>query len=223
MFLGHYGVALAARAATLRMSLGTTVAASQWLDLIWPVLLLTGLERVRIVPGLMPANSLDFVHYPISHSLLTVLGWGVLGGGLHFLLRRRKRDAAVVGVLVVSHWLLDVPFHRPDLPLWPGSDILVGGSLWASVPLTLALEFGLLGVGLAWYLRRTRARDRVGRWGLWALVGILSLFYLASFMGPPPDEGSLAWGGLALWLFVPWAVWVDRHRMNEARSGGDSR
>lgn len=217
MFLGHYGVALAARAVTPRMSLGTTVAASQWLDLIWPVLLLTGLERVRIVPGLMPANSLDFVHYPISHSLLTVLGWGVLGGGLHFLLRRRKRDAGVVGGLIVSHWLLDVPFHRPDLPLWPGSDILVGGGLWASVPLTLALEFGLLGLGLAWYLRRTRARDRVGRWGLWALVGVLSLFYLASFAGPPPDERSLAWGGLALWLFVPWAVWVDRHRTNEAR------
>jgi hypothetical protein len=212
MFLGHYGMALAAKRAVPRESLGATVAASQWIDLLWPVFLILGLEKVRIVPGFMAASSLEFVDYPITHSLIAVLGWGFLVGGAYFLLTRRARGAWVMGALVVSHWLLDLPVHSPDLPLWPGSDVLLGGGLWNSLPLTLILEFGLFFAGLVLYVRGTEARDRVGRWGLGAMVLTLSLFYLSSFAAPPPSETALAYGGLTLWLFVPWAAWVDRHR-----------
>ena len=212
MFLGHYGMALAAKRVAPRESLGATVLASQWIDLLWPVFLILGLERVRIVPGFMAASSLEFVDYPITHSLIAVLGWGFLVGGAYFILARRAHGAWVMGALVVSHWLLDLPVHAPDLPLWPGSDVLLGGGLWNSLPLTLILEFGLFFAGLVLYVRRTEARDRVGRWGLGAMVLILSLFYLSSFAAPPPSETALAYGGLTLWLFVPWAAWVDRHR-----------
>jgi len=205
-------MALAAKRVSSRESLGATVMAAQWVDLLWPILLLLGLEQVRIVPGLMRANSLDFVSYPISHSLLLVLLWGLAGGGVYLLVTRRARGAALMGALIVSHWLLDLPVHRPDLPLWPGSAIELGGGLWDSLAATLALEFGLLGAGLFLYLRATRPKDRVGRWGLWSMVGLLVLFYLSSFSGPPPSESVLAVGGLFLWLFIPWAHWVDRHR-----------
>ena len=77
MFLGHYGVAFAAKRAAPRTSLGMLVFAAQFLDELWPILLLLGVERVRIVPGLMTASSLDFVSYPISHSLVTAVGWSV--------------------------------------------------------------------------------------------------------------------------------------------------
>lgn len=212
MFLGHYGLALAAKRAAPRTSLGAGVLAAQWIDVLWPVLLLAGLERVRIAPGLMAANMLDFVHYPITHSLLAVLGWAVLVGGVYLLLTRKRIGAGVLAALVVSHWFLDALTHRPDLPLWPGSETLVGVGLWNSVPWTLVLEFGLLGVGLLVYTRTTRPEDRVGRWGLWAMVAVLAAFYLSSFAGPPPSESALAFGGLMLWVFVPWAHWVDRHR-----------
>jgi len=213
MFLGHYGIAFAAKRVAPRTSLGATFFAAQFLDELWPILLLAGVEHVRIVPGLMAANVLDFVSYPYSHSLVAALGWSVLIGLGYFAARRYGRGAWVVGALVASHWFLDVPMHRPDLQLWPGSSTRVGLGMWNSVPLTMITELGVFGFGLVLYLRGTRARDRVGRWGFWAMIALLVAFFIGgSFGAPPPNERALAMATLGLWLFVPWAWWVDRHR-----------
>src|SRR5688500_10770627 len=161
MFLGHYGLALAAKRATPRTSLGMLSFAAQFLDELWPVLLLLGVESVRIVPGLMAASPLDFVHYPISHSLLTAALWSGLIGGTYYAVRRHARVAGLVGALVMSRWFLDAPMHRPDLPLWPGSSVLVGFGLWNSVPATVVIELTLFGLGFGAYVRTTRARDAI--------------------------------------------------------------
>jgi membrane-bound metal-dependent hydrolase YbcI (DUF457 family) len=212
MLLGHYGLAFAAKRAAPRTSLGTLVFAAQFLDELWPILLLLGVERVRIVPGLMKTNALEFVSYPVSHSLLMALVWGALIGGAYYASRRDRRAALVVGALVASHWFLDAPMHRPDLPLWPGGPRL-GGGLWNSVPATVLIELALFGFGLFVYLRRTRARDGVGRWGLWSMVALLLLIFLGGLGGAaPPGARAVAIVTLGLWLFVPWAAWVDRHR-----------
>ncbi len=212
MFLGHYAVAFGAKRAAPRASLGILVLAAEWLDEIWPIFLLLGWERVRIVPGLMAASPMDFEHYPISHSLLTVLGWGALLGLAYYGVRRYGRGAWLVALAVVSHWVLDLVVHRPDLPLWPGGP-KVGFGLWNSVPATVAVELALLALGVTLYLRATRARDRIGSWGAWAMVAILLAIYVASSFGPPPtDVRSLAVASLTLWIFVPWGWWVDRHR-----------
>lgn len=214
MFLGHYGLALAAKRAAPRAQLGTLVFAAQFLDELWPVLLLAGVERVRIVPGLMAANPLDFVSYPWSHSLATTLLWGALIGWVYYAARRYGRGALVLGGLVASHWLLDLPMHRPDLPLWPGASPKVGLGLWHSVPLSITVELLLLAAGVTTYLRSTRAMDRIGRWGFWAMIGALLAICLSGFAGPPPSsERALAVSALGLWLFVPWGWWVDRHRV----------
>ncbi|HEX9108226.1 MAG TPA: hypothetical protein VF832_13380, partial [Longimicrobiales bacterium] len=161
MFLGHYAVAFAAKRAAPRTSLGLLVLAGEWLDEIWPIFLLLGWERVRIVPGLMAASPLDLEHYPISHSLLVVLGWSVLVGGLYFAARRYGRGAWVVGLAVLSHWVLDFVSHRPDLPLWPGGP-RVGLGLWNSVPATLLVELALFVTGVVLYFR-TRLLVSLGR------------------------------------------------------------
>jgi len=213
MFLGHYGVAFAAKRVTPRTSLGALTFAAQFLDELWPILLLLGVEQVRIVPGLMAANPLDFVYYPYSHSLLMAVIWGILVGGAYFLLRRYGRGAWVMGALVVSHWFLDLPMHRADLPLWPGaSSPKVGWGLWNSIPATYVIEFAIYAIGIALYLRATRARDRIGSWGLWAYILVLAILYIMSNGSPPPSERALAWSALGIWLFVPWAWWVDKHR-----------
>lgn len=221
MFLGHYAVALGAKRAAPRTSLGSLVLAAQFVDLLWPLLLLVGLEHVRIVPGLMAANSLDFEHYPISHSLAAVVVWA---GAMTFVYARATRyrvGAVIMGLAVLSHWLLDAPMHRPDLPLWPGSSILVGGGLWDSVAATLIVELGLLVLGLVLYVRTTRPVDRIGRWGLRGMVTLLALFYLGGTFGPPPtSESALAVTTLGLWMFVPWAYWIDRHRLPRRMAGG---
>jgi hypothetical protein len=211
VFLGHYGLAFAAKRASPETSLGTLTFASQWLDELWPILLLLGVERVRIAPRVMPASDLDFVSYPISHSLLAAVGWGVLIGLVYYFARRRSRGAWIVGALVVSHWVLDLLVHGPDLPLYPGGP-RVGLGAWNSVPLTWALEGLLYGGGLIVYLRSTKAKDAIGRWGLWALVAVQVALYAAGGSGPPPSASVIAWSALVLWLFIPWAAWVDRHR-----------
>jgi membrane-bound metal-dependent hydrolase YbcI (DUF457 family) len=214
MFLGHYGVAFAAKRVEPRVSLGAFGFAAQFLDELWPILVLAGVEHVRPAAGLMPASQLDFVSYPVSHSLLMSVVWGVLIGAVYFAIRRYRRGAIVLGLTVVSHWVLDLPMHRADLPLWPGSSVVVGWGAWRSIPLTLLLDGGTFLVGLVLYLRASRARDRVGSWALWSLVVVLVAIYLGGTFGSPPaTERAIAMGALPLWLVVLWMLWIDRHRV----------
>src|SRR4051812_46150446 len=120
MFIGHFGVAMAAKRVAPAASLGTLVLAAQLVDLIWPAMLLLGIEQVRIDPGITRVTPLDFVHYPYTHSLVASLAWGALLALVYGASRKDWRTALWLAVLVVSHWVLDAIVHRPDLPLWPG-------------------------------------------------------------------------------------------------------
>lgn len=212
MFIGHFAVALGAKKAAPKASLGTLVLAAQFADLLWPLLLLLGWEQVRIAPGNTAFTPLDFVSYPYSHSLLAELLWGTLLGVLYFALRRDGRAAIVLGLCVPSHWLLDFIAHRPDMPIFPGGP-RYGLGLWNSVPATLAVEIMIYAIGIALYLKATRAKDRAGTYALWSLLVFLFASYLgAAFGPPPPDTKTLALTALAIWLTVPWAAWADRPR-----------
>ena len=171
MFLGHFGVGFAAKRAAPRLSLGVLFLAAQFIDLLWPTLLLIGVERVSIAPGITAVTPLDFEHYPVSHSLLAVVGWSVLVGGVCFVLRRSWREALLLALLVISHWFLDALVHRPDLPLAPVGDARVGLGLWNSLAATLLVEGSIFLGGVWMYARATRARDAAGRWGLWHYLG----------------------------------------------------
>jgi hypothetical protein len=212
MFLGHFAVALGAKKAAPKASLGTLVFGAQLADLLWPVFLLFGWEHVRIAPGITRVTPLDFISYPYSHSLLAqvLLGLGI--GTAHFAIRRDSRTAAVLAACVPSHWLLDYISHRPDMPLFPGG-ARYGLGLWNSFPATMAVEFILFAIGIALYLTTTQAKNRAGQYALWSLLIFLVLAYLASVLGPPPpSEHVIAVSALAMWLLVPWAAWADRNR-----------
>jgi hypothetical protein len=187
--------------------------AAQFIDLLWPTFLLLGLERVRIVPGVTTVTPLLFEHYPFSHSLLAVVGWAVLVGSVHFFLRRQRLAALVIAALVVSHWLLDLLVHRPDLPLVPNGGPLVGFGAWSSPTLTLLIEVPLFAGGVWLYARRAGAVDRRGRWGLWGLVVALLIVYAGNLLGNPlQSAAAIAWVGQLQWLFVLLAYWIDKHR-----------
>ena len=220
MFVGHFGVGFAGKAAAPRASLGTLFLAAQLVDLLWPTLLLLGLEKVEIRPGITRVTPLDFVSYPISHGLLAVVAWGLLFAGAYQLARRYAAGAATMFALVVSHWLLDLLTHRPDLPLWPGNETKVGLGLWSSLPGTLAVELAIFAAGVALYVRATKPVDRAGLLSLAALVAFLLVVYAANLLGPPPPAvGPIAWAGHAQWLLVAWAYQVDRHRTTRAPVG----
>ena len=214
MFLGHFGVAFAAKKATPKTSLGTLVFAAQFADLLWPILLLAGIEHVRIAPGLLAASPFDFTSYPISHSLVAQLGWGALVGLIYFAVKRDVRSAVLVGALVPTHWVLDFVAHRPDMPIYPGGPQF-GLGMWESIPLTISVEYLLFAAGIALYIGATHAKDAVGKWAFWSLVALLGVLYLGSLFGPPPpNPQALAWSAMAIWLIVPWAAWADRHRQS---------
>jgi hypothetical protein len=213
MFIGHFGVALAAKKVAPKTSLGTLILAAQFLDFLWPVFLLLGIEHVRIAPGFTRVSPLDFTDYPISHSLLMATVWAVLFGGVYYALRRNARSAVVVGAAVLSHWVLDLIVHRPDLQLYPGGEVRIGLGLWNSWAASITMEVLFFGAGLGIYLSCTRARDNTGRYAFWALIAFLSFGWVSTlFAGTPPNVAALAWGGIAMWLTVPWGGWADRHR-----------
>ncbi len=213
MFVGHFGVGFAAKKVAPRTSLGTLFLAAQFIDLLWPILLLLGLETVRIVPGFTAATPLEFTNYPITHSLAGVLVWAVLFGLAYSALRRYPRGAWVLGVLVVSHWFLDAIMHNPDLPLVPGVDTYVGLGLWNSILGTIVVEAAILGIGLWLYLGITEAMDPIGRVGLAAFVVVVVAIWLFNIFGPPPpSESAIAWLANAQWLLILWGYWIDQHR-----------
>lgn len=215
MFIGHMAVAFAAKRTTPAVSLGTLFLACQLADLVWPVLVVLGVERVSVLPGATVVTPLDFVYYPFSHSLAAALLWAVAFAAVY---RRAGRASAgvsaVLGLVVLSHWILDVVSHRPDMPLTTGPTTAhVGLGLWNSLPATIVVEGGLFAAGVWLYARATRSRDRVGTWAFRLLVGFVLMIYAANLFGPPPPDGmTAAWSAFALWLLVAWAYWVDRHR-----------
>ena len=212
MFVGHLAVAFGAKRLEPKVPLGAAVAAAFGLDLLWPVLLLAGLEVVRVSPNDTAFTHLAFESYPWSHSLLMALVWSAATAFLARKLLGSWRVGAILGLLVVSHWLLDLVTHRPDLPVWPGGPVY-GLGLWNSVAATLVVEGALIGIALVLYLKGTKANDRVGSLGLYALVALCTLLWVTQpWAPPPPSATAVAWGALILWVLPPWSRWADKHR-----------
>lgn len=213
MFIGHFALGFAAKRWAPRQSLALLIAAPIWNDILWPVLVLLGVERFHIAPGNSAYQPLVFDWYPWSHSLLMDTLWAVLIGLLVWRFTRDARGATIVGVLVLSHWVLDFVSHVPDMPLWPGGPRL-GLGLWRSIPATIVVESALYLAGVAIYLRATRARDRIGSVALWAFILLLAVSYAATSNGAaPPSQNAVVIPGLIATLVMPlWAWWIDRHR-----------
>lgn len=213
MLLGHYGIALAFKKAAPRTSLAILVMAANFLDLLWPIFLLFGWEKVSIIPGITVLSPFDFTFYPFSHSLLATIMWSAVFGGIYFAITKYRRGALAVAIAVTSHWILDALVHRPDLPLGLGKSTLIGLGLWNFPTITLILELGTLLVGAYFYVQFTTPRDRQGTYALVALLVTLLIIYAASLVGPPPpDTKMIAIVGNASWLFVLWSLWIDNHR-----------
>jgi hypothetical protein len=221
VFIGHIAVAFGVKRVAPEAGLGTAIVATSFLDLVWPALVAAGIEQVRIAPGTMAVSPFDFVSYPYSHSLVMTLAWAGLFAWVYRWRGGSMRAAWWLGLVVASHWFLDLIVHRPDLPLAPGLDKHLGLGLWNSAAGTLVVEGSLFVAGLWLYLSATRARDRIGVWGLWGLVALLLVSYVAATFGPPPPNVNaiVIADILGTALTVVWAYWVERHRDAVLSSG----
>lgn len=205
MFIGHYGLALAAKRLAPGKSLGWNFIAAQFLDILWAPALLLGIEHVRMVPGFMPASPFDFYDYPWTHGLVMAVVWS------WFFYRVTK--SRLLGLLVFSHWVLDFLVHGPDLPLFRGGP-KVGLGLWNFRVATVAVESALLIAGLAIYLTATNAKNALGRWGMILLAVLLIVVEIGNVYGPPPPGlKMMAMVGEAMYLALAGiAAWLDRMR-----------
>jgi len=213
MFLGHFAVAYAGKRVAPRTNLGWLFFCAQFADMLWPVLVMQGVEIVHIAPGDTAFTPLRFDYYPWSHSLFMDVIWGVVLASMYYTLRRDRNGAGVTFVLVVSHWVLDWISHRPDMPFYPGGVWRVGLGLWNSVPFTIIVESLMFAGGVWIYMTLTEPKDRIGHIGAWALVVFLIIIYVANAFGPPPPNVmAIALAGLLGWplTLLPW--WTDRHR-----------
>ncbi|MGH7581482.1 MAG: hypothetical protein ACREM9_14995 [Gemmatimonadales bacterium] len=216
MFLGHYGVALALKRVEPKLSLGTLFVAVQLADLLWGIFLLLGWERVRIDPGYTAVTPLQFLEYPISHGLVGMTLWALIGAAIYYSwptrdTNRHWQAAAVVGLAILSHFPLDVVVHVPDLPVWGQNSTRLGLGLWNHPAATILLELGALAAGVAVYVafRSRRHPVRAGR--LAGLLVVLVAIYLANVWGPPPPSVSMiaTVDIIGLLLLAGFAAWAD--------------
>ena len=213
MIAGHYGAALAAKRLWPTIALWHLFVAVQLIDIAFSALVLLGVEKLLIVPGITRSNALDLYYMPYTHSLVGAIVWSVGAGLLYAAVRKSVGmfAGAVIGLAVFSHWLLDLPVHRPDLPLYDDT-LKVGLGLW-NVPLAAFLLEAALVVGaLVAYATGAPAGHRPRRGVVLVVGAILLALTVWSYVGPPASSAVFAVAsGLALYATVPIAAaWLER-------------
>ena len=206
MFIGHYGPAFAAKPIVKPIPLWLLFVAVQWLDVCWSALVLSGIEKVRIIPGFTEGSPLDLYFMPYTHGLLGALILSFVFGAIALLFVHERRAAviAVVAGAVFSHWLLDLVVHVPDLPLIGDTD-KVGFGLWRWIWISLPLELVTLLAGAIIYARTVPSKTRRGDFWLWVFVAAMVAVELYGAFGPVPESPTaeaqtalVAYGALAL-------------------------
>jgi hypothetical protein len=216
MFVGHYGVSFATKRVDASIPLWVLFLAVQWLDVVWAPLVLLGIEKVRIVPGITASNPLDLYYMPYTHSLVAAIIWSIAAAGAYRLMRRATARASVlVGFAVFSHWILDLVVHRPDLPLYDNT-AKVGLGLWNYAAMAFGLETALLFGGMAAFLlARPARRTAIITFGIVMLV-----IHAYVFFGPPPaSPAAAASSALAAYGIFALVIWflADRRPAVPAR------
>ena len=130
MYAGHYAAGLAIKAARPQAPTWAVLLGVGFLDVLFGIFVMLGIERVTVTPGMSPGFALDFIDW--SHSLAMSIVWAAVFSS--FFWRRGQAIVLTLAFAVFSHFLLDWPMHPSDLALWPHSSIHVGLVLWQRLP-----------------------------------------------------------------------------------------
>jgi hypothetical protein len=204
MFVGHYGVSFAAKPLGKQVPLWVWFIAVQWLDVVWSVMVLRGIEKLRIVPGFTEANALDLYYMPYTHSLPGSIFLSLIFGGIVALFTTGNRGATILLVAAASfsHWILDLVVHTPDLPLYDNA-AKVGFGLWRHVAVSFPLELAVLALGAWLYARATAFASPQGRYVFWGFVAFLAALQVYANFGPPPGSpNAMAVTALAFYALL---------------------
>jgi len=212
MFLGHFAVGIALKKTEPKVPLGIWLAAAQFLDILWPIFLLLGVEKIAVVPGITVVTPLDLQVLDWSHSLAMATLWALAFGAVLYWRMKSAKAFVFSALAVLSHWLLDYVTHRADMPLAPHS-ARYGLELWNSMAGTLVTELSMFAVALFIYRHDAKPTAKHAWLHLILFMSFLTVMYFAAIFGPPPpnNQMAIAIASLALIpLVIPWANWVDR-------------
>jgi membrane-bound metal-dependent hydrolase YbcI (DUF457 family) len=223
MLAGHLAVGFVGKRIEPKLSLGTLILASLLPDVLWCIFMLAGIEHIQLKPGRGAANYFASADIAYSHSLLTGAIWGALFAAVYFARRRYVRGACILFAAVLSHWVLDVVAHRPDMPLSPGVGIVLGLRLWTSIPATLIVEGGFWLFAVILYARFTDPKSPAGVYAYWSVIALLTFASYNNIVGaPPPSPQAMGISSLIFFsLIVAWAYWMNRVRPVAQPSGCD--
>jgi hypothetical protein len=216
MYVGHYAASLALKRFEKRASLGVLFLAVQFVDIVFFPFVLLGIERLNIVENFTQSTHFELEYMPYTHSLVAFLIWTGLAYALfRWVVGKSHSVAVVVALAVMSHWLLDIIVHTPDLPIWSDASPKLGLGLWNNAIATYALEAALLLAGLWLYLRSTSASTRTGKYGMGIFVVALLLVNIANIFGPLQGDSIVilsVTAGASYLLFAAAAFWLDTKR-----------
>ncbi|MCE9499486.1 MAG: metal-dependent hydrolase [Leptospira sp.] len=219
MFVGHYSISFALKKTDKKISLGMLFLAVQFVDILWAIFILLGVEKVRITPGFTESNALDLYYMPYTHSLPAVILWSVLVGGIFYWYHSADKEVAIriavaMGLAVFSHFIIDLFVHKQDLPLL-GNTFKVGFGLWDYRWYAFVTETGFLFGGFWLYLQATTGSGISGKYSMWIYIIFLQIVNTINFFfNPPPDNPEMAAiSALVAYLaLAAVAFWLDKKR-----------
>lgn len=220
MFIGHFAPAFIAAAHVSSKSdartpgLATFFIGAQLVDFGFFIFALADIEAMRITPGISAMNPMDLYHMPYTHSLAGTAVWALAFAAIVYGITRHTKGALLAGIVVLSHWFIDLLVHIPDLTI-AGGNTKLGFSLWDHPWIAIPLELAFIGGAIFYYIRRTHAVRGTSSWALRILIAALLGLQAFNWFAPPPAEYSAEIPISALLAFtvlVLFALWADKTR-----------
>ena len=226
MFMGHYAPAVwdtkrGSSAPLIPLWLG--FLAVQFIDIIFAVLVMLGIEG-----GGTMVDGVPIFDIPFSHSLLSTLFLSCVGAVIFQMISKAKGPKVffVFAMLIFSHWVLDLVVHRPDLPLYPGGELMLGFGVWNFPYIAYALEMGLLLAGFLFWMKVTQPKSTLYSILPWALFAVMGLIQYAFILAPGlevqagtfdinsgPQGVALGISALLTYAVIAaWVAWIERGR-----------
>jgi hypothetical protein len=155
----------------------------QLMEFLWVILNYLGVEKTATEPTVGSVSDIHLAYMPYSHSILSAVVLAVAGYVIVRKFTGKPLLGMAVGLAIVSHLVLDLITHAPDIALAPGIDQpRFGLGLYGNAPLT-AFVIEIIYGGFCWWIYK----------GNKALLAVILLFNLAnlsmlSSAVPGPEE-----------------------------------
>jgi len=174
--------------------------AAQLVDIFFFLFLLFGIEKFSIVANITQVNHFNLNFMPYTHSLVATIGWAIFGGiFLSYFWKSKteknmnlkiKETFPLIALVIISHFLLDIPMHNPDLPIFDNNSTKIGFGLWSYLWISIAFELILIIIGLFLYKKLFPNNLKEGQ-GFWSKYGFIFIsFVIISPFLPVPMKWS---------------------------------